>query len=118
MTTVSDPVAGGTDRPLVRTDLPLPDRREGKVRDIYGLPAEAGQAPRLLIVATDRISAFDVILPTPIPGKGRLLTDISLKWFELIRALGITGDHVVSGNAADVPGLEAGQRSEIAGRVV
>ncbi|MHC4775303.1 MAG: phosphoribosylaminoimidazolesuccinocarboxamide synthase [Planctomycetota bacterium] len=118
MTTVSDPVAGGTDRPLVRTDLPLPDRREGKVRDIYGLPAEAGQPPRLLIVATDRISAFDVILPTPIPGKGRLLTDISLKWFELIRALGITGDHVVSGNAADAPGLDAGQRSEIAGRVV
>jgi phosphoribosylaminoimidazole-succinocarboxamide synthase len=118
MTTVSDPVAGGTDRPLVRTDLPLPDRREGKVRDIYGLAGEAGGPPRLLIVATDRISAFDVILPTPIPGKGRLLTEISLKWFEMIRALGIIDDHVVSGSASDVPGLDAGQRAEIAGRVV
>ena len=81
----------------MRTDLPLPGRREGKVRDIYGLAAVAGRPPRLLIVATDRISAFDVVLPTPIPGKGRLLTEISLKWFELIRGLGIIGDHVVSG---------------------
>ncbi|MHC4348416.1 MAG: phosphoribosylaminoimidazolesuccinocarboxamide synthase [Planctomycetota bacterium] len=118
MTTISDAVAGGRDRPLVRTDLPLPDRREGKVRDIYSLGAEADRPPRLLIVATDRVSAFDVVLPTPIPGKGRLLTEISLKWFELIRGLGIIGDHVVPGDAGDVPGLDAGQRSQITGRVV
>jgi phosphoribosylaminoimidazole-succinocarboxamide synthase len=118
MTTVSDSVAGGTDRPLVRTDLPLPDRREGKVRDIYGLAPEPGGAPRLLIVATDRISAFDVILPTPIPGKGRLLTEISLRWFEMIRALGVIADHVISASARDVPGLDAAQRAEIEGRVV
>ncbi|MHC4219930.1 MAG: phosphoribosylaminoimidazolesuccinocarboxamide synthase [Planctomycetota bacterium] len=118
MTSVSRPVAGGTNRPLVRTNLPLPDRREGKVRDVYGLEAEAGQPPRLLIVATDRISAFDVILPTPIAGKGRLLTEISLKWFDLIRDLGIIGDHVVSGDAGDVPGLNAAQQAEIAGRAV
>ena len=50
----------------------------GKVRDIYDLGAE------LLIVATDRLSAFDVILPTPIPDKGRVLTQLSLFWFSLL----------------------------------
>jgi phosphoribosylaminoimidazole-succinocarboxamide synthase len=118
MTPLTDAVAGETDQPVVRTNLPLPGRREGKVRDIYGLAAAADRPPRLLIVATDRVSAFDVVLPTPIPGKGRLLTEISLKWFDVIRGLGIIGDHVVSGDAADVPGLDAAQRSEIAGRVV
>ena len=47
----------------------------GKVRDVYDLD------DRLLIVATDRISAFDCVIPTPIPGKGRLLTEISTMWF-------------------------------------
>jgi phosphoribosylaminoimidazole-succinocarboxamide synthase len=118
MTPLTDAVAGETDQPVVRTNLPLPGRREGKVRDIYGLAAESDRPPRLLIVATDRVSAFDVVLPTPIPGKGRLLTEISVKWFDVIRGLGIIGDHVVSADAADVPGLDAAQRSEIAGRVM
>jgi phosphoribosylaminoimidazole-succinocarboxamide synthase len=118
MTTLTDAVAGERDQPVVRTDLPLPGRRQGKVRDIYSLPAEADRPPWLVIVATDRVSAFDVVLPTGIPGKGRLLTEISLKWFDVIRELGIIGDHVVSGDAADVPGLDAAQQSEIAGRVV
>ena len=51
-------------------------RARGKVRDIYEL------GDRLLIVATDRLSAFDVILPTPIPDKGRVLTQLSLFWFD------------------------------------
>src|ERR1700755_3236070 len=51
-------------------------RARGKVRDIYELGDE------LLIVATDRLSAFDVVLPTPIPDKGRVLTRLSLFWFE------------------------------------
>ena len=51
----------------------------GKVRDIYDL------ADKLLIVATDRLSAFDVILPTPIPDKGRVLTQLSLFWFDLFK---------------------------------
>ena len=55
----------------------LSGRREGKVRDIYSLPAHRNAPPRLLIVASDRISAFDVVLPTPIPGKGILLTEIA-----------------------------------------
>ncbi|MFQ5489228.1 MAG: phosphoribosylaminoimidazolesuccinocarboxamide synthase [Phycisphaerae bacterium] len=59
-----------------RTDLPSHPRRQGKVRDVYDLGNE------LLLVATDRISAYDVVLPTPIPGKGVMLTQISRFWFE------------------------------------
>jgi phosphoribosylaminoimidazole-succinocarboxamide synthase len=62
---------------LLRTELPLP-RRSGKVRDCYDL------GDSLLIVSTDRISAFDYILPSGIPGKGELLTAMSLFWFGLI----------------------------------
>ena len=57
------------------THLPFP-RRSGKVRDVYDL------GEFLLIVSTDRISAFDWVLPTPIPDKGRVLTQISAFWFE------------------------------------
>src|SRR5688572_2593361 len=102
---------------VFRTNLPLPNRREGKVRDVYSLESqsgrtgEAGGASRMLIVATDRISAFDVVMPTPIPGKGKLLTEISTRWFELIRNLGIVNDHLLSLNAADVPGLTSAQRT-------
>jgi len=65
----------------------LPAAR-GKVRDIYDL---GGQ---LLIVATDRLSAFDVILPTPIPDKGRVLTQLSLLWFQLLKE--VIPNHVLS----------------------
>jgi len=68
------------DGPVVRTDLPLGPVHRGKVRDCYHLPPRDGEA-RLLIVSTDRISAFDWILPTPIPDKGRVLTAISAHWF-------------------------------------
>lgn len=54
----------------------------GKVRDIYDIDDQ-----HLLIVTTDRLSAFDVILPDPIPGKGRILTELSLFWFRQLRAL-------------------------------
>lgn len=60
----------------------------GKVRDIYDL------GDKLLIVATDRLSAFDVILPTPIPDKGKVLTQISLFWFDLLRD--VIPNHVLS----------------------
>ena len=63
---------------LSRTSIPdLPLWRRGKVRDVYDL------GDRLLIVTTDRISAFDVVLPTPIPAKGAVLTQLSLFWFRL-----------------------------------
>jgi phosphoribosylaminoimidazole-succinocarboxamide synthase len=58
------------------TELPLPLHARGKVRDTYRLPDG-----ELLMVATDRLSAFDVVLPTPIPDKGRVLTQLSLYWF-------------------------------------
>src|SRR3984893_4990133 len=78
----------------------------GKVRDIY----DAGD--KLLIVATDRLSAFDVILPTPIPDKGRGLTQLSLFWFELLRD--VIPNHVVSGTEFPAP-FEV-YREELAGR--
>ena len=68
---------------LVRSDLPGLDLiHRGKVRDVYALPGE-----RLLIVATDRLSAFDVVLPDPIPGKGEMLCQISNFWFAATAAL-------------------------------
>lgn len=105
------------DDAVFRTSLPLPGRREGKVRDIYRAPAPGGP-DRVLIIATDRISAFDVVMPTPVPGKGRLLTEISTKWFELVRQLGIIGDHLLSTRPEDVPGLNEAQRELIRSRMM
>ena len=67
----------------------------GKVRDIYDL------GDMLLIVATDRLSAFDVILPTPIPDKGRVLTQLSLFWFNLLKD--VVPNHVLSATAFPAP---------------
>jgi phosphoribosylaminoimidazole-succinocarboxamide synthase len=69
---------------------------QGKVRDIF----EAGDG-RLLLVATDRISAFDVVLPTPIPDKGRVLTACSLHWFEATRDL--VANHIVTADRRGFP---------------
>jgi phosphoribosylaminoimidazole-succinocarboxamide synthase len=78
----------------------------GKVRDIY----DAGD--KLLIVATDRLSAFDVILPTPIPDKGRVLTQLSLFWFDLLRD--VIPNHVLS--ATEFPPPFDTYGDELAGR--
>jgi phosphoribosylaminoimidazole-succinocarboxamide synthase len=78
----------------------------GKVRDIYDL------GDQLLIVATDRLSAFDVILPTPIPDKGRVLTQLSLFWFELLKD--VIPSHVLS--ATDFPPPFDAYREQLAGR--
>ncbi|GAC1674716.1 MAG: phosphoribosylaminoimidazolesuccinocarboxamide synthase [Candidatus Acidiferrum sp.] len=80
----------------------------GKVRDIYDL------GDRLLIVATDRLSAFDVILPTPIPDKGRVLTQLSLFWFKLLQD--VIPNHVV--RAEDFPAPFAAHEEELAGRTM
>ena len=69
-------------RTVWETNLPLTLLNRGKVRDIY----EAGQE-RLLIITTDRLSAFDVVLPSPIPKKGKVLNQISLFWFEKFKKL-------------------------------
>jgi len=78
----------------------------GKVRDIYDL------GDKLLIVATDRLSAFDVILPTPIPDKGRVLTQLSLFWFNLLAE--VIPNHVLS--ATEFPPPFDSFRDELAGR--
>jgi len=78
----------------------------GKVRDIYDL------GDKLLIVATDRLSAFDVILPTPIPDKGRVLTQLSLFWFNLIKD--VLPNHVLS--ATELPAPFDKFEDDLAGR--
>ena len=78
----------------------------GKVRDIYDL------GDRLLIVATDRLSAFDVVMPTPIPDKGRVLTQLSLFWFQLLKD--VISNHVLS--AAEFPAPFDRFQDELAGR--
>jgi len=86
----------------------LPLLARGKVRDIYDL------GDRLLIVATDRLSAFDVILPTPIPDKGRVLTQLSLFWFG--KLAGVVPHHVIT--ATDFSGELAPYRDALNGRAM
>jgi phosphoribosylaminoimidazole-succinocarboxamide synthase len=85
-------------------------RSRGKVRDVY----EAGEG-RLLLVATDRISAFDVVLPDPIPDKGRVLTGLSRFWFE--RTADLVPNQVVSSDPTSFPTPFAGEPA-LAGRAV
>jgi phosphoribosylaminoimidazole-succinocarboxamide synthase len=82
----------------------------GKVRDIY----EAGP-DRLLMVATDRISAFDAVLPTPIPDKGRVLTGLTLFWLD--RTRGLLPNHLITADPADLPG-PPGADADLAGRAM
>lgn len=88
---------------LLETYLQLPGLRRGKVRDVYDLPPGTYQAERtaaaaLLLIATDRISAFDVVMSTPIPGKGRLLTQLSTYWLRFIERRGICRTHIIGTN--------------------
>ena len=98
---------------ILETNLPLPNRRQGKVRDLYDVEMPDGE-PALLIVATDRVSAFDVVLANGPAGKGVVLTQISKFWFD--RFGGDFNHHLISTDAADVPGLDAAEREQIAGR--
>jgi phosphoribosylaminoimidazole-succinocarboxamide synthase len=82
----------------------------GKVRDVF----EAGRD--LLMVATDRISAFDVVLPQPIPGKGQVLTGMTLHWLRLTE--GIIGNHLLTADVHDFPEPFRGRRDELAGRAM
>ncbi len=83
-------------------------RSRGKVRDMY----EVGDA--LLMVATDRLSAFDVVLPTPIPDKGRVLTQLSLFWFDRLREM--LPNHVIS--ATEFPRQLDPYRAQLNGRAI
>jgi phosphoribosylaminoimidazole-succinocarboxamide synthase len=95
-----------SDNVLVDTRLDaLPLRSKGKVRDVYELDG------KLLIITTDRISAFDVVLPTGIPDKGKVLNQLSLYWFERTRA--IVPNHVIEGDFDRYPDLLAPFRHEL-----
>jgi phosphoribosylaminoimidazole-succinocarboxamide synthase len=92
-----------SDPPVMTTNLDgLELLNRGKVRDLYRVPAETiGGAEMLLLVATDRISAFDVVLPNPIPDKGKVLTQTSAFWF---RKLGdVVPNHVITTDVDRMP---------------
>lgn len=94
---------------ILRTHLgEIPLVARGKVRDIYDL------GDHLLLVTTDRLSAFDCILPTPIPEKGRVLNQMSVFWFE--RFAGVVRNHLVSADFPDFPGILSPYRDQIEGR--
>jgi phosphoribosylaminoimidazole-succinocarboxamide synthase len=99
---------------MLSSDLPLPKIGRGKVRDIYAIDDD-----RLLLLATDRISAFDVVMAETIPMKGAVLTQISAYWFNALE--GVVHHHMISANAdeiiASVPALKE-HRVDILGRAM
>ncbi len=103
---------------LMRTDLPLPHRRQGKVRDIYDATLRDGRSA-VLLVATDRLSAFDVVMPQGPAGKGRVLNTMSAAWFDrLNQAMPDTlRTHALSFDADAIAGLDQADRDLIRGRV-
>ena len=88
-------------------DLPLLSR--GKVRDLYAVGDD-----RLLMVASDRISAFDVVLPTPIPRKGEVLTKLSIFWFEFLKD--VIGTHFITADVSEYPSELYQYRDQLEGR--
>jgi phosphoribosylaminoimidazole-succinocarboxamide synthase len=101
-------------QPLTESRLPLPLLRRGKVREVYEV-----DAGHLLLVASDRVSAFDVVMREPVPRKGAVLTQVSAFWFE--RLASVVPSHYVTARTdeilARVPAL-AGRGAEIAGRAM
>ncbi|MGH9084367.1 MAG: phosphoribosylaminoimidazolesuccinocarboxamide synthase [Acidimicrobiales bacterium] len=91
--------------------LPLPHLYSGKVRDIYAVGDD-----QLLMVTSDRLSAFDVVMAEPILHKGRVLTAISAFWFEALRD--VVGSHLVSTDVADLPVGVADADPDLAGRIM
>src|SRR5487761_714254 len=95
--------------PVTTTDLPLKIFARGKVRDTYELDDH-----KLLMVATDRISAFDRVLPNGIPDRGKVLTQLSIYWFSQTDFF--QENHLVSGMVPDLPAVLKDRRDELAGR--
>lgn len=93
---------------LMQSDVPGYPRRQGKVRDVYDL------GDRLVIVATDRISAFDWVMPTPIPGKGRILTAMTRFWFDWLKV----PNHILSLEVSDLPEAFRKQSAILEGRTM
>src|SRR4051812_47333577 len=94
--------------PLLQSEIPGVPCRRGKVRDVYDL------GDRLVIVASDRISAFDWVLPTPIPDKGRVLTGMTLFWLEM---LGVP-NHFLGTDLAEMGPAFAAQEDVLSGRTM
>ncbi len=95
---------------LLQSDCPdLELVARGKVRDLYAVDEE-----HLLFVASDRISAFDVVMATPIPGKGKVLTQLSLFWFSLLQEH--CPHHLVTGDINQMPEAVRKHRDQLAGR--
>ncbi|XOF33734.1 MAG: phosphoribosylaminoimidazolesuccinocarboxamide synthase [Candidatus Electrothrix sp. YB6] len=98
--------------PVIRTDLPeLNLLHRGKVRDMYEIP---GHEDKLLMIATDRISAYDVVMDDPIVGKGRVLTQISLFWFDLLAD--IVPNHQIAADVEQYPAICHQYRDQLEGR--
>src|ERR671917_2869596 len=98
--------------PVLQTSLPdLKLHRRGKVRDVYAVDDDS-----LLIVATDRISAFDCILPTPIERKGEVLTALSEFWFEKLNH--VVANHRLTANVDEMPEAVQRHAQTLAGRAM
>src|SRR3954465_3938383 len=91
---------------LLQSDVPGVPCRRGKVRDVYDL------GDRLVLVATDRVSAFDWVLPTPIPGKGRGLPALTLFWLDYLRV----PNHLLGTDLTAMGPAFAACRDELEGR--
>ncbi len=97
---------------LTTLDLPgIKKLRSGKVREVFDLGGDG-----YLFVATDRLSAFDCVLPDPIPGKGEVLTKLSAFWFRYLRAHDNVADHMVTANFAEFPETLRPFEEQLAGR--
>mgnify|MGYP003662700926 CR=1 FL=1 len=100
---------------LIKTDLPLPNKRQGKVRDLYDLTLPDG-GDGILIIATDRVSVFDVVLENGIPGKGKMLTGISKFWFDFFADK--VNHHLESLDPRTIAGLSEEQYASLDGRIM
>ena len=100
---------------VTSTDLPLANKRQGKVRDLYDITLPDG-GDGVLIIASDRVSVFDVVLASGIPGKGKLLTSISTFWFEFFADK--VAHHLVSTDPRTISGLSDEQYQMLEGRIM
>lgn len=128
------PATKPTAPPLMQTDLPIGPKRQGKVRDVYdatltagtpgstSTPANAG-TPVTVLITSDRISAYDVVMPNGIPHKGQVLTQISSFWFDMINKARQEGAalpkvHVLSEDPMDLEGMTEDLAKPLYGRTV
>ena len=107
---MSDAATTSSENALLETNLPLPAKRQGKVRDIYDVGGG-----RILIVASDRISAFDVVMTEPIADKGRVLTAMTAFWFDQLSD--VVSGHLLTTDLEDLPEVfDGAPPTEIVGR--